>query len=184
MIARNFELDALKAIAIVGMVFTHFYDYTQYKEIPVLDGWWIAPFFCIAMGMIFHISNRDQAFPDLVKKNSIRGCCVFILGCVLNAMLWGINYTFDWDILQFIGVAYIILIYFIRAPALLISIVMTVLICIQGYLWEYYNSSIYWKNDILLIDDNPGLEVLFFFVAGYFPCLGFLWPDFWSLGKV
>jgi hypothetical protein len=192
MIPRNFELDALKAIAIVGMVFTHFYEYTQNHEIPMLGGWWVAPFFCIAIGMAFHLSNKGLTFPDLAKKNLIRGCSIFFLGCALNATLWGISYTFDWDILQFIGASYIVLIFFMRAPTLLISLVMTVLICLQAYLWDYYNAGIYWVDYNLLVDENPGLEVLFFFVAGYFPfifwivfpLLGILMARIWESGSI
>jgi uncharacterized membrane protein len=192
---RFSSIDVVRGIAILLMIQVHFVDYlssfeaesgTLYQVCIVL-GALPAALFCFVSGASYRIwlrreelrRERDAAITGSTLR---RGAFLFVLGLVLNIVVWLPAEIFNWDILTLLGAGFVFLAYARKLPPGVLVLICAMIALVSPILRLTSDRAAYWEDDAYSYDFLLRDVVFGFTANGYFPI--FPWLLFPILGFV
>lgn len=125
---RRDSIDALRGLALIGMVICHYPIYLSsgagqdamlfFLSNHLLGGDFGASWFVFLVGLCQALSSKKADAPGSgnTRKTIVRGAAIFIIGLLFLYTLHGYEELWDWDILTFIGATTILLLPVRRMP--------------------------------------------------------------------
>ncbi|MBK9387639.1 MAG: DUF1624 domain-containing protein [Planctomycetes bacterium] len=172
--SRYLEIDVLRTLAIFSMVFVHFCENLA-GVTPPFTGFG-APLFAFLSGASYHLwrsaqERRGRAESEIAKATIRRGLFLLGLGFAFNIFVWLPEDTFNWDVLSFLGVAWMSLELVRRWPLPVLAFAALVIYALSPVArgiadYPAYWTAGYFDPDLCLSDVLLGA-----LVTGYFPLL-------------
>lgn len=175
---RYTSIDILRAIAIALMVQVHFLENLS-GAIGVGPTGFAAPLFTFLSGVSYRLWLNSQLAKgrkdtDISKITIRRGLFLFGTGFLFNILVWLPEDTFNWDILTFIGAAYVLFNVVRKMPAPIPPLVCVCVYLISPYLRALSDYPAYWLNGYFECDLTLSQVSLGFLVNGFFPLFPWL----------
>src|SRR5690349_14889571 len=107
---RYISIDILRTLAIFLMVIVHFVENLSGSNfVPSGFG---APLFTLLVGVSYSLwlksqEKRQRSDSEISKITVRRGLFLFGVGFLFNIVVWLPEDTYNWDVLTFIGAAFI-----------------------------------------------------------------------------
>ncbi|MFM9118280.1 MAG: heparan-alpha-glucosaminide N-acetyltransferase domain-containing protein [Planctomycetota bacterium] len=172
---RYLSIDYLRAIAIVMMASVHFVEnlagiYDNY----LLPTGLAAPMFTMLTGVSYQIWLRSQRSKGVdqkrVTQRSVRrGLFLVGLGFAFNIFVWMPEDVYNWDVLTFIGVAFLLLAMIRDLPPPLFLLIAGLSWLMAPVLRAEAGYASYWTNGFYHADMTMSEFWIGFLVCGYFP---------------
>lgn len=184
---RYLSIDVLRALAILLMIQVHavdnFSENIEYSgflyDAAQIFGYMPAPLFALLSGLSYSLwldaqHSAARSAGEITKYSLRRGLFLFVLGFVVNVLVYLPDSTFDWDILALIGAAAIILTWAHRwRPGVVIAVCIAILL-VSPLVRDAADYQSYWRSNDFDYDTNMHEVLLGFIATGYFPLLPWL----------
>ena len=179
------SIDVLRTLAIAMMVVVHFTENlsawygAQGNAGLSVNAFWrptglAAPLFTFLSGVSYRlwIRGREARGDDdgVITKSTVRrGLFLLGLGFAFNVLVWLPEDTFNWDVLTFIGAAFLLLATCRDAPAGVILLMAAVAVVVSPALRHAADYASSWTTGYYDPDVTLGDVLLGFLCCGYFP---------------
>jgi len=186
--SRMETVDVVRGIAILMMVYTHFFWYIVtpgyiqndliYKTSKIAS-FYCVPLFYFIVGYTLVISlnsklRRGYTHKELYKYVLIRAFLIYIFGLILNLYRWGVEGFWNWGTLEMIAFGYVICYVLLNRPIreklILIGFILALSFMLEPYYWTYNYTGSWDLNGFFLgalfSGENPVIPWLTFFVIG------------------
>ena len=182
---RYASIDILRTFAIFVMVFVHFAE--NLSGVHSFFTGFGAPLFALLSGVSYRLwlnqQERKNVTETQISKVSVRrGLFILGVGFAFNVLVWLPEDTFTWDVLTFIGAAFLLMNGLRRVPLPVSVFVAAVAIVTSPLLRAMADYQAYWVNDYFEGDLTLTDLVAGFLATGYFPI--FPWIAFTLTGFV
>lgn len=178
------SIDVMRATAILLMIQVHFVTslayHSEYGTLPYtlskLLGMIPAPLFTFLVGVSLYLSLAKRHPREAHRRILRRAGALFAVGLIFNIVIWGPEYTFDWDVLTFISSA-ILIVYLLRHASVwgIMGVCLFVLV-ISPPLRDItlYDSHWDFRYEEYTYDLSPADLFLGWLLHGYFPLFGWI----------
>ena len=170
------SIDILRAISIVLMVLVHFVENLSVISSSTLwmPAGFAAPTFTFLTGLSYRLwigalEKRGRSDEDISKSTLRRGLFLIGLGFAFNVLVWLPEDTFNWDILTFIGTAWLLLEIVRRTPTGILVAACLIVFVMSPWLRLIADYPAYWTNSYFECDLTFADVLQGFLVTGYFP---------------
>lgn len=171
---RYASIDILRTVAIVLMVLVHFMENLSGSDwAPAGLG---APLFTFLVGVSYRLwlngqEARGQEEGEISKVTIRRGLFLIALGFAFNVFVWLPEDTYNWDVLTFIGTAFLVLNVFRHVPLVIPVFGGCVAFALAPVLRAMTDYDAYWVNGYFEGDLTLSDVFIGFFANGFFPLL-------------
>jgi uncharacterized membrane protein len=171
---RYLEIDVLRTLAIFSMVGVHFCENLA-GTTPPFTGFG-APLFAFLSGASYCLwraaqERRGRSDGEIAKATIRRGLFLIGLGFAFNVFVWLPEDTFNWDVLSFLGVAWMSLELVRRWPLPLLAFAALTICALSPVARGIADYPAYWSAGYYDLDLTLSDVLLGALVTGYFPLL-------------